>query len=195
MTRRTKLLITLTLIVVAIGIAVLVLLRRGGLSALAPISANVPGAATATPTSLSAPANDNLIPEPTPFARAEAVARSFVERWGSFSTESNFGNVEDLYASMTPTMRSWATTYVVDQRKAQAGNTSFYGVTTKVVRAEVLEQSDSKIRFKITTQRTETKGTHLPTGQAGAPVSAYQDMEVALLKQGDAWFVDGAWWK
>lgn len=117
----------------------------------------------------------------------EALARSFVERWGSFSTESDFRNVEELYASMTDSMRSWAMSYVAKQR-ATLNNKVYYGVTTHALAMNIMKKESQDMRLKIGTQRDEVKGTQ-------APRIFYQDMEVALKQDEGVWKVDGVWWK
>lgn len=189
MTRRTKILIGITIGVLIVMAIVLYLLWK---------NRSVPQAGTpeaATPVSQGTTPGDPNISAPvavpqqtTPFATAEATARSFVERWGSFSTESDFQNIEDLYALMTDSMRTWANTYLADQRKVQAAGVEFYGVTTRAMKTEVLEQSADSVRIRVTVQRVETKGS----AQAQ---SSYKTMEVALKHIGQAWFIDGAWWK
>lgn len=187
MTRRTKILIAITAIVVIIMVVVVYLLMKNRPLQNRPATdaiANTPQTVSNNGTNVPA----NLVPAATPFAGAEATARSFAERFGSFSSESNFQNIADLYVVMTPTMKAWADTYIAAERAARAGQTEFYGVTSRAVKTEIIERSGSSLRLRVTTQRIETKGT-------SEPRSFYQPMEVALKQFGQAYFVDGAWWK
>jgi len=186
MSRRSKALIVITVIVLIIMAVVLYLLWKGrdakpaGIPNVVAPSQGAPGTIPGT-----------LTPTPvlvvTPFATAEATARSFAERWGSFSTESDYQNVQDLHAVMTPSMRTWADTYVRDQRKNQKSG-EFYGVTSRAMKTETIEDTGATVKVAVTAQRVETKG-NTPAR------SYYQTMELSLIKNGDGYLVDGAWWK
>lgn len=187
MSRRSNILVIITLIVIGIAIVVGYFLRKT--PSQTPSADTTPplaseGAQTQTPGAGNPPVANSAV---TPFAAIEATARSFAERWGSFSTESDFQNVRDVYPVMTDSMRSWAERYVAQEREKQRGG-EFFGVTTRAMNAEILSEADGVIRVAVTTQREETKG-------ASAPRRYYQTMEVALVKNGAGYMVDGAWWK
>ncbi len=119
------------------------------------------------------------------------LAASFAERFGSYSSHSNFQNMEDLKLFMTDKMKTWSEDFVKTQALKQAGNTEYYGITTKAVTKKMVDFDESKGTAKvlIQTQRRET------VGSAGNPVSFGQSIEVSLLKQGGTWKVDQAYWK
>jgi hypothetical protein len=186
MSRRSKVLIGITAVVLIVMVVVLYLLwkgKRGEPTQPAEVIVSSQGAAS-TPGGETVPLSTITY---TPFATAEATARSFAERWGSFSTESDYQNVQDLYSVMTPTMRTWADKYVSDQR-AKPASSEFFGVTTRAMKAEIIENKNNAVRIQVTTQRIETK--------SNAPSkSYYQTMELSLVKNGDGYLVDGAWWR
>lgn len=186
MSRRSKVLLIITIIVLIIMAVVIYLMKSRGATAPVDTTPVLPseGAPGTPPGNVPAAVP---ITVSTPFATAEATARSFVERWGSFSTESDYQNVADLYPLMTTSMRSWADSYVRDQRKNQTLG-EFFGVTTRAMKTETLEDKAGTVKIEVTTQRVETKGIL-------APRSYYQTMDVSLIKNGDSYLVDGAWWK
>lgn len=186
MSRRSKALIVITVFVVIIAIvAVYFLLKKPTPGTPNSNVANNPASTTAgTVPGAQVPVTTQIT---TPFATAEATARSFTERWGSFSTESDFQNVRDLYAVMTTTMKTWADSYVRDQRKVQVPG-DFFGVSTRAMKTEVTKDTGDVVKVLVTAQRVETKGSL-------APRSYYQTMEVSLVKNGSGYLVDGAWWK
>ncbi len=186
MSRRSKVLIGITVLAIIIATVVAYLLWK---DRVVPVP-NGTIAQNQTPTAVEAVPGDQVPATTqitTPFATAEATARSFVERWGSFSTESDFQNVRDLYSVMTSTMKTWADSYVRDQRKIQVPG-DFFGVSTRVMKTEVTKDTGDAAKVLVTAQRVETKGSM-------APRSYYQTMEVSLVKNGSGYLVDGAWWK
>ncbi len=187
MSRRSKTLIVVTALVIAIAAMVAYFLWKTRTTPTP--NSNVAVNPAATPLGSTANPVGTIVPTQTttPFATAEATARSFTERWGSFSSESDFQNVRDLYSVMTGTMKTWADSYVRDQRKAQAAG-DFFGVTTRAMKTEVTEDKGDAVKILVTAQRVETKGSI-------APRSYYQTMEVSLVKNGSGYLVDGAWWK
>ncbi len=188
MTRRTKVLIAITVLVLIVMGVVIYLLWKNRQASAGLVNKPATTTPAATSNNGSPVPGTTTTPQATPFAGAEATARSFAERFGSFSSESNFQNIADLYVVMTPTMRQWADTYVAAERALRAKQTEFYGVTTRAMKTEIIERSADGIRVRVTTQRVETKGT-------AQPRSFYQSMEVALKQFGQGYFVDGAWWK
>ncbi|NTW22305.1 hypothetical protein HGA34_02020 [Candidatus Falkowbacteria bacterium] len=119
------------------------------------------------------------------------LAASFAERFGSYSSHSNFQNMDDLKLFMTDKMKAWSEDFVKTQALKQAGKTDYYGITTKAITKKMVEFDEAKgvAKVSIQSQRRET------IGQAGAPVSFGQAIEITLLKQGGTWKVDQAYWK
>lgn len=117
-------------------------------------------------------------------AELERMAFSFAERFGSYSSESNFQNLRDLEIFMTASMRGWVADLI---SKADAkGESLATKTTTKAlsVRESSLDETSGVGSFLISTQRTKQDGEVY-----------YQDILLNLEKIGDAWKVDGAYWK
>ncbi|MEK7130647.1 MAG: hypothetical protein AAB793_03265, partial [Patescibacteria group bacterium] len=60
----------------------------------------------------------------------EKIARFFTEFFGSFSTDSNYGNVTGLKIYMTQSMQKWADSFVADAKKNKNNAAGYFGVTT-----------------------------------------------------------------
>ncbi len=119
------------------------------------------------------------------------VARSFAERFGSYSNQSNYSNIEDLEVFMSSKMKNWAKKYVNDLRTNSSYSGEFYGITAKaLVEPEVLkfESGKSPVEILIKTQREESVGNELPR-------SFKQDINIRFIKEGGEWLVDSAVWK
>lgn len=120
----------------------------------------------------------------------ETAARSYIERYGTYSNQSDFENIEDLYEFMTDRLQNREQEYV---ENARAENTSrsggYFGITTRIVSLSVLDRTDTRASIRASTQRYEVGG------DLAAPRTYYQDIELELLKSGESWKVDRAEWK
>lgn len=125
----------------------------------------------------------NLVP-------TEAVTRTtravhFAERWGTYSTENNFINIEELLGMMTPRMREYAEQLISTGRRNPSQSTP---VTTRsIVRTTVLESaSATSAVYLLTMQRVETTGE--------TERSYYQDLRLDMVNADGVWIVDQARW-
>jgi hypothetical protein len=116
------------------------------------------------------------------------LASSFAERFGSFSSQSDFQNIRDLFPFMTASMKIWAENYIEIQ-KANVNPEIYYGVTTKAISRKFLYFDENSAEILISTQRRES------TGAMANETITYKDMELKLVKESEEWKVDGVWWK
>ena len=116
------------------------------------------------------------------------TAKLFAERLGSFSNQSDYGNVTDLKIFMTASMRDWADKYVADL-KAQPYSGVYYGITTHTLTTKVLSYDDKggKAKVEVITERQETNADKLGTAYS-------QKMTLDLVKSNNNWLVDNAVW-
>lgn len=119
---------------------------------------------------------------------AAKISSLFATRLGSFSNQSDYGNVTDLKIFMTPSMREWADKYVAEL-KSQEYTGEYYGITTNTLTTKVLSYDDKtgKAKVEVTTERREDRGTTLGT-------SYQQKMTLDLVKDNNSWLVDNAVW-
>ncbi|MEK9155126.1 MAG: hypothetical protein AAB839_00590 [Patescibacteria group bacterium] len=119
---------------------------------------------------------------------AITVARTFVERFGSYSTEADAENLEDILPMATP---SFQQELVELARKARASaDGTYYGVSTIVVTApKTVSATATETVLSMTTQREETKDT------PGNTSVIYQSITVTLVKSGTTWLVSGYSWQ
>jgi len=134
----------------------------------------VPKTPTTTP-----PAPGNISLQQTAFL--------FTERYGSYSTESNFSNFADV--------RSLITDRLANQLRAVEGrgvtNTTYIGLVTKALQYTLVDENNAQTSamVKVRAQRQETKGV------SATPRVYYQDIKLSLIKIDDAWLVDQADWQ
>ena len=198
MERKNKILITLVIIAAILFVAIAVIAPR----------VKTPGNANA----VNSPANSenanfsyiNLsanvaIPNSTPVivtekpstqSTLEAIARTFAEKFGSFSTMGNFENIYDVEFFMTADMKEWAKKYIVDN--AVEPGAEFYGVTTRALKTEivVMDDDETQAQIVVTTQREETRGSI--TGRSNI---IYQKIAIDFLKIENEWKVNAANWR
>ncbi|MDO8571868.1 MAG: hypothetical protein Q7R79_04275 [bacterium] len=118
------------------------------------------------------------------------LVRPFVERFGSYSNQSEYENLQELLSFMTTRMRTWAESRI-RERQASETPTIYHGVTTKALSHKVvsLDERSGTAEFMVSTQRRESVGS-----LANQKVFT-QDVSVKLVKEGSVWLVDGAFWK
>lgn len=114
----------------------------------------------------------------------ESLARLFVERIGSYSSQSNFQNIDDLKPLMTARVQDWAE----GLKNIAVDSSAYRGITTRVLTLDMLDwNSNVSAAVKISTQRQEqTDGVE--------DRIYYQDVEVHLVYQDGGWLVDGIYW-
>ncbi|MEK7614946.1 MAG: hypothetical protein AAB431_01020 [Patescibacteria group bacterium] len=180
-------------IVAAIFIVVILLLIWFFLLLWPQGTSNTPSSDTQTPvtqeekTSTPTPEEQKLIEKQEDRMQSSevtTVARTFVERYGSYSNEANFQNTKDVLPLMTDAFAS-ATQQVIDTSKPPA---TYYGVTTNVIVLTVEKNDDAAATVLLNTQRIIAQGS-----TQNSAVS-YQKIRLELLKQSGTWKVDSATW-
>ena len=114
---------------------------------------------------------------------ANNMAKIFVERYGSYSTDNSGQNLKDLEILSTPDL--WK---VLENRlKTMSDSKEFIGVTTQAFSSSILSYEKNKVVVNVITSREENKN--------GILRNFNQEAEVTLLKNGDGWLVDDIKWK
>jgi len=120
------------------------------------------------------------------------LAASFAERFGSYSNQSNFGNITDLKIFMSRRMQGWADDYINARRGDGSANDLYYGITTKAVAQEVKDMDDDtgQASILVQTRRREATGSILNTSNVFD-----QGVLVSLIRENGSWKVDSAVWQ
>lgn len=180
----------LIIIIVIVGILFLLFFVGGRKKA-----AKTP-AVTATPTvSLPAnfvpkskPLNDTEIKEMKVETQVLAVARTFAERYGSFSNQGGFSNLLDLEPIVTPSLWNDLQTFHLAQQK-EIGK-EYYGISTRALSTKLGKfDSASYAEVNVQTQRDEARGT------TANPRVYYQELKLQLVKLNGSWLVDTTKWQ
>lgn len=164
-----------------------------------PVNSVVP--VTTVPVDNGQSPTQNVVPAPLPQtepvseedrARAAIVSiiMPFVERFGSYSNQSNFENYTDLLGFMSPSMQEWAQKEVA-ARQSKPLPEIYKGVTTRSLaqKEQKFDLDNGEAEYVVSTQRKELVGasTNFRTFN--------QDVLIKLKKQDAVWLVDGAFWQ
>ncbi len=148
------------------------------------------GDATPDRTVLEAPLPDGFDPSivlGSPDFAPEPVARAFVERFGSFSNQSGYGNIDDVLALSTEQLKPELRRIAEDARAEE--DEAFYGVSTQVVGVATETAEGGRVTLRVGTQRVESIDS-----PANSSVKR-QDILVDLVETERGWLVDGFTWQ
>ena len=110
---------------------------------------------------------------------AVSVARNFLERFGSWSTDNKENNFVTAYVYATSNMKNSIKDFSINTEQLKDGYNGYYGVTTKVMNTKLISSDDSSAKVLINFQKIDNSGN-----------VSYNEAELELLKKGDKWLVD-----
>jgi len=181
MQRKTEVIIAVV-IIVALAILLFLWFNRSVKQAVTPAK-TTPGVTTSVKTTPTPAAGT---PVSAAAASAGTVARVFVERFGSYSTESGYTNIDDVMTLTTADLQGRLQSLLESaQKEAQS---DYYGVSTRLMASKTELSSETAVTFKISTQRQESFDSPANTSVR------YQDIRVVLNKSGENWLVSDFTW-
>ncbi|NQT50088.1 hypothetical protein HQ571_05325 [Candidatus Kuenenbacteria bacterium] len=117
------------------------------------------------------------------------LSKNFVERFGTYSNQSDYISIKELVPMMSSSMAAWVENTYFDQLiKEHDPDGYYYEITTLAPVAYVMEQTPSTAKVKVSAQRVEKKADQEST-------QFLQDVILELVKRGDNWVVDAAYWQ
>jgi len=119
------------------------------------------------------------------------MAAAFTERFGSYSNQSDYGNIRDLKIFMTLKMQDWAEDFIEQARVRETEAKIYYGITTKAITQIVkqFDQTAGQAEILVKTQRREAVGT------TSNVTTFYQDIIIKFVREKGIWKVDDAYWQ
>jgi hypothetical protein len=134
------------------------------------------------PTIVRASAEEVLVNELT------IAARDFAERYGSYSTDGDFRNLETLLPSMTDVFAA-ETRDTIARGRASASAGAFVGVTTKAlsVRPEGVISAEGPVSVTVVAQRTAVGGS--------SPGVSYEELDLVMRYTDGVWKTASAAWR
>ena len=117
----------------------------------------------------------------------KVVAENFVERFGTYSSQSGISGLDDLRFSVTDKMFTWLESQY--QARAKADYKVYYGFTTRSISSSVLSSNEASgtATVLVEARRSEDKD-----GQVSV---LDQSIKIDLIKVGKNWRVDGVYWQ
>jgi len=112
---------------------------------------------------------------------AKQLAKIFIERYGTYSSDNDSSNIEDVKNLAAPAL--WSKLSV---KIGEGGSEGFTGMTTRVISAELSDWTGETARVNLQTVRVEEKN--------GATDNLHQNAEVNLMKKGSDWLVESFRW-
>ena len=115
-----------------------------------------------------------------------SLSKTFVERYGSYSTEANFQNLTDVLPLMSESFATTTRQFIANATTP----TEYYGVSTDVitVTVESMDEEAGTASVLMNTQREEAKGS------PGNTSVMYQEIRVTYVFESGAWKVNSADW-
>lgn len=120
----------------------------------------------------------------------KSIARSFSERFGSYSNQSDYGNITDVYDWLSSDMKEWADSYVNNLKSNTAYSGTYYGITTKALIEPVINSfnpNSGQVEVIVKTQREEVSSSN-------ESKIFDQDIKIIFIKENGNWLVDEATW-
>ncbi|MFA6428630.1 MAG: hypothetical protein WCW02_03780 [Candidatus Buchananbacteria bacterium] len=114
------------------------------------------------------------------------LASDFAERFGSYSNQNNFSNLQELKLVATKSWQDYLNTQIKTLAKTSAQ--IYSGVTTKALSSQVKNITSDSASVLVNTQRQQASAN-------GPDKIYYQAIVVRLLKVGSQWLVDEAKWQ
>jgi hypothetical protein len=181
MQRKTEVIIAI-IIIVALAVLLFLWFNRSA----APLTTPTKKPAGVTATNNVTPTPETATPVTAAPASASTVARVFVERFGSYSTESGYTNIDDVMTLTTTDLQGRLRSLVEEAQKNVEGQ--YYGVSTRLMGSKTEVTSDTAITFLVSTQRQESFDSPANTSVR------YQDIRISLVKSGENWLISDFTW-
>lgn len=112
----------------------------------------------------------------------EQFAKTFVERYGTYSTDNESQNIKESQELVTPAL--W--TKISAGLDVSSSGQPFYGITTKIISTNITSWSETKATVSLKAMRTEDKN--------GTISSRNQNVAVEMVKEGEKWLASSITW-
>jgi hypothetical protein len=124
-------------------------------------------------------------------ADLQRMAAAFAERYGSYSNQSGYKNIDELDILMTAKMSEWSKKYIAELKRKGTANAVYYGINTKAISTAVntFDKASAVAEVLVKTQRTSS------TAAPNNSKTFYQDIIIGFEKENDIWKVSRAYWQ
>lgn len=190
MTKRKKIFsIVLTLVVLLLILILLWLVwqKPGGLALLKTTNNTPPVSIENNVKTEETPSEVAALEPSSVESSLESLAATFAERYGSYSTESDFANLNDVMGLMTTTFKKETENFIASTKISS----DYYGITTRVLSVKVvsLDEVEGTATIEVSTQQEESKGSPRDSQLR------YQKLVLGFLEVDGVWKVGSAVWQ
>jgi len=123
-------------------------------------------------------------------ASLKIVASMFAEKFGTFSSDSDYVGLQELLPLTTSGLSTWIQgTYIPKLRIDHDPRGYFYRITAQSPVVNIMTLTEKSAKVEVTVQREENSGAD------ATMLSFLQKLTLEMIKIGDNWYVDGAYWQ
>lgn len=120
--------------------------------------------------------------------KIEELARTFAERYGSYSNKSDFENLVSLFSWMTPGFQATTENFIKAEKAKLTGEEDYFAITSKIVSIQVPAINEAGTAATVFVERIERNET--------AKTASYlQKLALQFKKISGLWKVDSAVWQ
>lgn len=121
-------------------------------------------------------------PEDVQKNAAKQLARIFIERYNSYSTQNDYLNITEVKDLVTPTL--WKK---ISSRLNKPATGPFVGVTTQVLSTAITSWSPERAEVELRAVKDQD--------QNGSVTRTQQSVKVIMIKSGKTWLADSFVWE
>jgi hypothetical protein len=117
-----------------------------------------------------------------------SLASAFAERYGSYSNQGDYENLEELQVLMTDKFSQETAGFIRQSRAVDPGVATYIGLTTRSLNTTIrgLDELAGRATVIVNTQREEISAR-------GGRVF-YQEISLEFIREGEIWRVNSATW-
>jgi len=109
---------------------------------------------------------------------AKQIAKIFMERYGSYSTDNSFQNIREV--QMLVSQNLW--TKLSAMIKNSSNNQAFVGVTSKAAMSDIKEWGEDTAKISVGVSKEEKRADKITT--------YFETYTVGMVKENGSWLVD-----
>lgn len=118
-----------------------------------------------------------------------STAKNFAGRFGTFSSQSDYENLESLTSYMSGDMKSWAEEYITNSKKQQSDE-PYSSITATATGTSLLEYNEDSGFAKVQVETMRAEKRQIPASEK----KYQQKINISFIKENGAWKVGAADW-
>lgn len=155
------------------------------------INSNLPASGSVTTTVDSLNSNTTMDGDQTTKAQLQNLAIFFANYFGSFSNQSNFANLRDLFPSMSANYKKQTENFIIKSMDKTSNSEMYSGINTQALAVifDHFNPSSGRAAAIVSTMRVKT-------GEGAENSLPYnQDLRLSFIKESGIWKINQAAWE